>query len=129
MNDPKASRIIRLPQTKPAEAKARYGEIGMCNPTGFKGLPLLGKPIDKQLGKVRFCTSAPLVDGEEGAVAEGQVNRQGPYLMTQTEERVINDILAVLNKNGLDAKQSVELLEHLGRIIEMGSRLTRGTTH
>ena len=52
-----------------------------------------------------------------------------PYLMTQTEERVIDDILAVLNKYGLDAKQSVELLEHLGQIINMGSRLTRGTTH
>ena len=52
-----------------------------------------------------------------------------PYLMTQTEEKVIDDLLAVLNKSGLDSKQSVELLDHLGRIIEMGSRLTRGTIH
>lgn len=43
-----------------------------------------------------------------------------PYLMTQTEEKVIDDILAVLNQNGLDSKQSLDLLEHLGRIIEMG---------
>jgi len=52
-----------------------------------------------------------------------------PYLMTQTEEQVINDLLAVINKHGIDAKQSLELLEHLGRIIEMGMKLTRGTTH
>lgn len=52
-----------------------------------------------------------------------------PYLMTQTEEQVINDLLAVINKHGIDAKQSLELLEHLGRIIEIGLRMTRGTTH
>lgn len=52
-----------------------------------------------------------------------------PYLMTETEEKIIDDILALLNKNGLDSRQSVDLLEHLGRIIEMGSRLTRGSTH
>ena len=40
-----------------------------------------------------------------------------PYLMTQTEEQVINEILAILNRNGLDSKQSLELLKHLGRII------------
>jgi hypothetical protein len=49
--------------------------------------------------------------------------------MTQTEEKVINDLLAVLSKSGLDSKQALELLEHLGRIIEMGTRLTRDTTH
>ncbi|MDR4470402.1 MAG: hypothetical protein MRJ68_19250 [Nitrospira sp.] len=52
-----------------------------------------------------------------------------PYLMTQTEEKVIDDLLAVLSQHGMDSKQSIELLEHLGRIIEMGSRMTRGTTH
>ena len=52
-----------------------------------------------------------------------------PYLMTQTVEKVIDDLLAVINKHGIDAKQSLELLEHLGRIIEMGMRMTRGTTH
>lgn len=52
-----------------------------------------------------------------------------PYLMTQTEEKVIDDILAVLNRHGLDSKQALELLEQVGRIIEMGARITRGTTH
>ena len=50
-------------------------------------------------------------------------------LMTQTEEQIINDLLAVINKHGIDARQSLELLEHLGRIIEMGMKLSRGTTH
>ncbi len=52
-----------------------------------------------------------------------------PYLLSQTEEKVIDDILAVLNKHGMDSKQSLELLEQVGRIIEMGARITRGTTH
>ncbi|MDH4085065.1 MAG: hypothetical protein OEU99_16115 [Nitrospira sp.] len=52
-----------------------------------------------------------------------------PYLMTQTEEKVIDDIIAVLNQHGLDSKQSLELLEQIGRIIEMGAKITRGTTH
>src|SRR5690242_15863154 len=52
-----------------------------------------------------------------------------PYLLSQTEEKVIDDILAVLNQHGMDSKQSLELLEQVGRIIEMGARMTRGTTH
>lgn len=52
-----------------------------------------------------------------------------PHLMTETEKKVIDDMLAVINKHGVDAKQSLELLEHLRRIIEMGMRMTRGTTH
>jgi hypothetical protein len=52
-----------------------------------------------------------------------------PYLLSQTEEKVIDDIIAVLNEHGLDSKQSLELLEQVGRIIEMGARMTRGTTH
>jgi hypothetical protein len=52
-----------------------------------------------------------------------------PYLLSETEDKVINDILAVLNQHGLDSKQSLELLEQLGRIIEMGAKMTRGTTH
>ncbi len=52
-----------------------------------------------------------------------------PYLMSQTEEKVIDDILAVLNQHGMESKQSLELLEQVGRIIEMGAKITRGTTH
>jgi hypothetical protein len=54
---------------------------------------------------------------------------QSPYLLSQREEKVIDDILAVLNTHGMDSKQSLELLEQVGRVIEMGARITRGTTH
>jgi len=52
-----------------------------------------------------------------------------PYVLSETENQVIEDILAVLNKHGMDSKQSLELLEQIGRIIEMGARMTPGTTH
>ncbi|MBX3319808.1 MAG: hypothetical protein KF890_07995 [Nitrospira sp.] len=52
-----------------------------------------------------------------------------PYLMTQTEEKVIDDIIAILNHHGMDSKQALDLLEQVGRIIEMGAKITRGTTH
>lgn len=52
-----------------------------------------------------------------------------PYLLSQTEEKIIDDLLAVLNQYGLTSQQSQNLLERLGRIIEMGQRLAKGTTH
>ena len=52
-----------------------------------------------------------------------------PYLLTETENKIIDDILALLNKNGLTSQQSLNLLERLGRIIEIGQRLAKGTTH
>ncbi len=45
--------------------------------------------------------------------------------MTETEEKVIDDVLAAINKHGIEAKQSSELFEHLGRIVEMGMSMTR----
>lgn len=52
-----------------------------------------------------------------------------PYLLTETENRIIDDILVLLNKNGLTTHQSQNLLERLGGIIEMGQRLSKETTH
>ncbi|MEO6111467.1 MAG: hypothetical protein ABIQ24_06520 [Nitrospiraceae bacterium] len=52
-----------------------------------------------------------------------------PYLLTETENKIIDDILELLNKNGLTSHQSMNLLERLGRIIEMGQRVAKGTTH
>jgi hypothetical protein len=52
-----------------------------------------------------------------------------PYLLTETENKIIDDMLALLNKHGLTSRQSLDLLERLGRIIEMGQRLSEGTTH
>ena len=52
-----------------------------------------------------------------------------PDLLTEAENNIIDDILALLNKHGLTSHQSQNLLERLGRIIEMGQRLAKGTTH
>ena len=52
-----------------------------------------------------------------------------PYQLTETENTIIDDILALLNKHGLTSHQSLNLLERLGRIIEMGQRLPKGMTH
>ena len=50
-----------------------------------------------------------------------------PYLLTETENTIIDDMLELLNKHGLTSHQSQNLLERLGRIIEMGQRLPKGT--
>lgn len=52
-----------------------------------------------------------------------------PYVLTEMENKIIDDILALLNKNGLTSHQALNLLEQLGRIIEMGQRMAKGTTH
>ena len=52
-----------------------------------------------------------------------------PYLLTETENKIIDAILEVLDKQGLTSHQSMNLLERLGRIIEMGQRIAKGTTH
>lgn len=52
-----------------------------------------------------------------------------PYLLTETENKIIDDILALLNQHGLTSHQSLSLLERLGGIIEMGKRLAKPTTH
>ena len=50
-----------------------------------------------------------------------------PYLLAETENKIIDDILELLNKHGLTSHQSMNLLERLGRIIEMGQRLAKET--
>jgi hypothetical protein len=52
-----------------------------------------------------------------------------PYLLTETENKIMDDILSLLNQHGLTSHQSQNLLERLGRIIEMGQRVAKGTTH
>jgi hypothetical protein len=52
-----------------------------------------------------------------------------PYHLTETENTIIDDILELLNKHGLTSHQSRNLLECLGRIIEIGQRVAKGTTH
>ena len=48
-----------------------------------------------------------------------------PYLLTETENRIIDEILALLNTHGVTSHQSLMLLERLGGIIEVGQRLTK----
>ena len=52
-----------------------------------------------------------------------------PYLLTETENTIIDDMLELLNRHALTSHQSMNLLERLGRIIEMGQRVAKGTTH
>ena len=52
-----------------------------------------------------------------------------PDLLTEAENNILDDILALLNRHGLTSHQSLNLLERLGRIIEMGQRVAKGTTH
>jgi len=52
-----------------------------------------------------------------------------PYLLTETEKKAIGDSLELLNKDGLISHQSLNLLERLGRIIESGQRVAKGTMH
>jgi hypothetical protein len=52
-----------------------------------------------------------------------------PYLLTETENKIIDDILALLNKHGLTSHRSLNLLERLGGIIEIGQRAAKGTMH
>lgn len=42
--------------------------------------------------------------------------------------KIIDDILELLNKNGLTSHHSLTLLGQLNRIIEMGQRLAKGAT-
>ncbi len=49
-----------------------------------------------------------------------------PYLLTETENTIIDDILELLNKHGLTSHQSQHLLERLGGIMEMVQRLPKG---
>ena len=48
-----------------------------------------------------------------------------PYLLTKTENTIIDDILELLNKHGLTTHQSPNLLERLGRIIEIGQLVVK----
>jgi hypothetical protein len=51
------------------------------------------------------------------------------YLLTETENKFIEDILELRHKNGLTSHQSPNLLRRLGGIIEMEKRVAKGTTH
>jgi hypothetical protein len=45
-----------------------------------------------------------------------------PYLLTETENKIIDDILELLNKHGLTLHQSQNLLERLGGLLKWEAR-------
>jgi len=52
-----------------------------------------------------------------------------PYLLTETENTIIDDILELLNKQGLTSHRLPNLLQRSGGIIERGQLVAKGTTH
>jgi hypothetical protein len=52
-----------------------------------------------------------------------------PYFMRDTEDRVIQGILDLLNVNGLTAQQARSLLGKLHLLIDLGEQLGKKTTH
>ena len=52
-----------------------------------------------------------------------------PYLLTETGNTIIDDILELLNKQGLTSHRLPNLLQRSGGIIEMGQLVVKGTTH
>ena len=71
-----------------------------------------------------FCRKNPRARIPETACPE-------PYICNDTENIFVDDILALLNKNGLMLHQSIDLLEWSGRserIDEMEQRLAKRTT-
>lgn len=49
--------------------------------------------------------------------------------LTETENQIIDEILTLLNKNGLSSLQSLNIFERLDGIMELEQRLVRPTTH
>lgn len=49
-----------------------------------------------------------------------------PYLLTGTENKIIDDMLELLTKHGLTSHQSRNLLERLGQISTMRQRVAKG---
>jgi hypothetical protein len=52
-----------------------------------------------------------------------------PCLLTQTENKLMDDILVLLIKNKLTPRQSQDLLERLGGIIEKAQQVAKERTH
>ena len=91
--------------------------------------------IVEVLERKRLCSKQDLYDiiaefwGKSPRARIPETAFPEPDLLTEAENTIIDDILALLNKHGLTSHQSLNLLEQLGRIIEMGQRLPKGSTH
>ena len=52
-----------------------------------------------------------------------------PYLLTEIENQLMEDILNLFNEKGLTAHQAKGLLGRLAVLIEVGKRLAKNTSH
>jgi hypothetical protein len=52
-----------------------------------------------------------------------------PYVMTETEDKIIQTILDLLNANGLTARQAKTLLGRLNQLIDVGEMLAKKSEH
>jgi hypothetical protein len=90
--------------------------------------------IVELLGQKGFCTKQDLhtiIDEFRRKNPHARIPETAfpePYVLTETENKIIDDILELLNKNGLTSHQSQNMLERLGRIIELGQRVANGTS-
>ena len=83
------------------------------------------------LERKSLCTKYDLYTSSPNSTARISVSAflKPPSLshtFTETENTIIDDIL---NVHGLTSHQLMNLLERLGRIIEMGQRVVKGTMH
>jgi hypothetical protein len=96
--------------------------VGDCRDCGSVGAEGLCAKQDLYEIIAEFRRTNPRVNIPETAFPE-------PCLLTETENKIIDDMLELLSKHGLTSHQSMNLLERLGGIIEMGQRVAKGTTH
>ena len=52
-----------------------------------------------------------------------------PYLLTETEDTIITHIMETMNGAKLNAHQAKALLHHCLRLVELGERIGKKTTH
>ena len=88
--------------------------------------------IVELLGQKGFCTKQELhiiIDELRKKNPRARIPETAfpePYLLTKTENTIIDDTLELLNKNGLTSHQSMNLLERWGGIMRWDSACRRG---
>ena len=88
--------------------------------------------IVELLERKGFCTKQDLCDiitefrrkNPRASIPETAFPK--PYLLTETENRIIDDILELLNNHGLTSHQSLSLPARLGGIMRWDSACRRG---
>lgn len=87
--------------------------------------------IVEVLERMDLCTQRDLYEiiaefrGKNPRASIPETASPEPYLLTRTENTIIDDILELLNKHGLTTHLSQNLLERLSPIIEIGQRVVK----